>query len=426
MSLFKIVAVLSIAVIHPIKAGERDEAIVRELVAAKAATFDPGGATSVLDPKVEGLLRELDPSAYELAALALIQPQERHYHKYNYPLVMKWVAADPKRAFEFLSARSPDLIVGNVADDLFREWAFRDDTQALAAARTVLPEGNRPDLVSIVLEMMAVKSPHKAMLEIDQVDSRYTNVESNILVYWVTVNPTEATRWALEQPRHHQLVWDAAFSWSSFDFKAATEWASVLGEEDRTMALTGILNQRITKQESLARIAEEFLRLFPSPALNQETYSNQAVTSIAEAIARTWSEQDNAHPDVMAWVMKLPDVPRREAVASEVLRQWAAKNSDQMEKYSESLNEGTLKESAKQILVWQHASKNPSKGFEKAKSITDEGRRTSAMGTLFNNWLRANPDQANAAMATLTEQQKESVIKRVSEIRENSRRTPIE
>lgn len=421
-------AAVAAATISLAKAGEKDEVIIRELVAAQSLTFDPGGPTSITDSKVDGLLRELDPTAYKSAARALIQPNEQNYHHDTYSLVMKWVVTAPEESFDFLSTHCPALLLGNVAHGLFKEWAYREPKQALAAAKKLIPEGNRPELVSIVLQIMAIKSPREAMLEIDVTHSHYTTLISDILVYWTSVNTVDASHWALSQRHHHHLVWDVAYSWSSFDRKSALEWADTLAQEDRTMAQTATLTQQATttrRQVGMPdKSAREFLDLFPNATLDQENYSNQAVMKLAQFIVGTWSARKDTQSDVMAWIMKLPDVPRRSELESEVLRKWAIENPDQMETFSDGLTPGTMKDTALKILVAQLATTNPTKGFETAKSIADENLRLSATSTLFYNWLRSDPDQANAALATLTPQKQDRILDAVNKIKERSRIRP--
>lgn len=421
-------AVFAASTIALATASEKDETIIRELVAAQSLTFDPGGPSSVIDSKVDGLLRELDPAAYKSAARALIQPQEHHFYSDTYSLVMKWVVAAPEESFDFLSTHCPALLSGNVVDGLFKEWAYRDPKQALAAARRTLPKGNRSELVSIVLQIMAIKSPQEAMLEIDVTNSHYATLISDILVYWTSVNPVEASQWALSQKHHHQYVWDVAYSWSSFDRKSVFEWADTLTQEDRTMVQTAALTQQsaTTRKDGGApdKSAREFLELFPNATLAQENYSNQAVMELAVFIVHQWSARKDAQSDVMAWIMKLPDVPKRREFASEVLWKWAGENLEQIEAFSEGLTPGTMKENSRRIRVTVPATKDPSKGFETAKSITDENLRSSAMGTLFFNWLRKDRDQANAALATLTQQEQGRIMESVKEIKARPRIRP--
>ncbi len=425
-----LVAAIAAAIISSSAAAEKDDILIRELVAAQSLAFDPGGPTSVLESKVDGLLRELEPTAYKTAALALIKPLQQHYRHDTYSLVMKWGIADPKEAFDFLSTHSPALLSGNVLDELLKEWAYRDSEQALAAARKVIPEGNRPDAASTVLRIMATTSPSRAMSEIDRNDSRFSNLVSDILVYWVSLNPTEATRWTLAQDRHHQLVWDAAYSWSSFDRQAATAWANTLTHEDRTMALTGILTQQaattFSQTGNQEKSAKDFMALFPNPTLDQEGYANQAVTHLAQYIVRSWSSLDNTQRDVMNWIMRLPDVRNREFMAYEVFAGWVLKNYDQAEIYGESLPEGRLKDNARLILVTNLSTKDPQKGFEKALRIIDEGLWTRAMGHLFFWWQRNAPNEASAAMTKLSEQQKSKIMDEVSKLKERSKRPPRE
>jgi hypothetical protein len=277
---------------------------------------------------------------------------------------------------------------------------------------------------------MAITSPGRAMSEIDRKDSRFSNLVSDILVYWVALKPTEATRWALSQERHHQLVWDAAYSWSSFDRQAATAWANTLAHEDRTMALTGILTQQavttFNQAGSPEKSAKDFMDLFPNPALDQEGYANQAVTELARFIVRSWSSLDNTQQDVMNWIMRLPDVRNRDSMAYEAFAGWALKNYDQAEIYSEELQEGKTKDMARLILVGHLCTKNPQKGFEKARMIIDEECRMRAMGHVFYYWLRDEPNQANVAMSKLSEQQKDRVMEAVRKLEENRRRPPRE
>ena len=394
-----------------VSADEASDSLIREIVANHAKPLDPYTSTSVSDAKEKGLLRKLKPSDYVKAAEILIKPKQEHLSGVTYIFVMKWVVSSPPEAYQFLTATAPALVTGNVVDALFEEWAYRDLEGALEAAKQFTADERA---LLIVLRIMAADAPERAMARLDTNNGHDGFAIHDILVQWAAVDPEKAAAWVLAQRNHREWIGVLSFAWAAVDREAAKAWAKTLNAEDNTIAWTNFIGQELIsytdKQGEPEKAAHEFSEHFPKPALDQETFSNQAITGLASWIANEWALIPNEQPKAMEWVLTLPDKDQRGQMAASIVTAWAKSDFNVAFGFISGLPQGRVKDSGLEIISYQFARKEPAHSFEVAQSIRDENKRERALIALFDVWLRISPQEAMDALAKLPEKERRDVM----------------
>jgi hypothetical protein len=401
--------------ISPLAAAEDSEdAIIEKILQIEKMPRPAYGPDFVKGILIRQLVEQLDPSSYDMAARQLILPGDRSNLTSGY-LIPAWIRTDPKQAFEFFKTQDPEWFSYSYTYELLARWATFDPDGALAAAKSV--EVNRKDLIEAVLKVVAVKSPSRALEILPEEYSSQYGFVGDAITYWAGYAPEEAAKWVMTQPKRGHLLWNLGYMWALESRPDAEKWVKTLDDDDHTFALAGMIEQRAKgtpkKPGDPIAATHEFMIAFPNTGLDQETLANQAVKSLAYAIANNL-HANGADSNGMKWVQSLKSSPGREDLLIEMIGRWIEKSPKEALPYIQAMEPGKVKETALCRYIRANWKGDPHENFKLSTTVIDQKYRIAIQADVFQQWLLREPEIAIKSLKSLPDEEETEVRARIT------------
>lgn len=352
--------------------------------------------------------------------------------------IQSFAQKDPQRAWELYRQSGQDTgdNFNQISSSIFSSWASRDPEAAKAAAAR-LTGSMGEQARNTVAYSMAQTDPQAAWAYASSLPFQgdgYRSPLVRVISSWAQIDPQGAVQAAMsirEAGIRGAAISSAVSAWANSDFDGALKYA--IAEQDSTIRsdifrsmstgqgidrrklLTAMIEHMPAGdnyQRTVSGLFNDWARTMPAEAAAalNELPQGRLYSELTSRVASQWSENQTDKRELLDWMRQLPPGDARRNAYRSAFSQWSSQNPQEALAALQTLSPEDRK-NAIQAVGSGWSQRDPEAVIRWSAGIDDPAQRGDVIRNAIGQWARYSPEEASRYVQTLPKELQESSVR---------------